>query len=156
MARKLGKAAAAATTAKMGGTMRLLISAGEASPSPPLGPSLGQRGVNIGQFCKEFNERTKDIKKGVPIPTKVFVNPDRTYTFTTTNPTVSYFLKQAAGIDKGACKTGHEVVGRVSLRHIYEIAKVKHKDPNLADHSLESVCKCIIGSARSMGIEVIK
>eukprot|EP00055_Hartaetosiga_balthica_P000489 m.136705 g.136705 ORF g.136705 m.136705 type:complete len:150 (-) comp10850_c0_seq1:27-476(-) len=140
---------------KVVGRFTMFIGANSAAPAPPLGPALGQRGINIMDFCKQFNEKTKEFKKGVPIPTAVEVKGDRSFSFKTGMPPNSYFLKKAANVNKGANKPGKELVGSVTLRQIYEIAAIKKQDAKFRNTPLQSVCKSIIGSARSMGIDVI-
>ncbi|NP_001088909.1 mitochondrial ribosomal protein L11 L homeolog [Xenopus laevis] len=157
----MSKALRAAKTVKkanVAGEIRALVRAGQAAPGPPLGPILGQRGIPIGQFCKEFNDKTKDIKEGIPLPVKIFVKPDRTYDLKIGQPPVSYFLKAAAGIEKGASQTGHEIAGIVTLKQLYEIALVKSQDEAfvIQDMQLRDVVKSIMGSAKSLGIKVMK
>ena len=134
---------------------RLLIAAGKAAPTPPVGPALGARGVRSMDFCKEFNARTAHISPGVPIPTVINIHPDRSFTFVTKTPTVSYFLKKAAGIEKGTGRPGHETLGTVSLKHVYEIAKIKATDEHLKHLRLEAIASTIIGSARTLGVQVV-
>lgn len=106
-------------------------------------------------FCKEFNARTAHIEPGVPIPTLITVQPDRSFTFLIKTPPATYFLKQAAGIEKGVGRPGHEMTGKISLKHVYEIAKVKATDEHLKTIPLESIARMIVGSARSLGVQVV-
>ncbi|KAI8983656.1 50S ribosomal protein L11 [Pilobolus umbonatus] len=135
--------------------IKLLVGAGKASPSPPVGPALGARGVKSMDFCKQFNDKTKHIQPDTPLPTVITVKPDRTFSFVVKSPPTTYLLKKAAGITKGAQTPGTEVAGTISLKHVYEIAKIKQKDDNLKHLSLESISSSIIGVARSVGIQVI-
>ncbi|XP_068182103.1 large ribosomal subunit protein uL11m [Antennarius striatus] len=154
---KIIRAAKAVKKVDKNPIIRAIVRSGQATPGPPLGPTLGQRGIAISQFCKDFNEKTKEMKEGIPLPVKIHVKPDRTFDLKIGQPTVSYFLKQAAGIEKGAKKTGHETAGMVSVRAVYEIAVVKSQDDcfKLRNTPLQTVVKRIIGSARSLGIKIV-
>ncbi|TFY69433.1 hypothetical protein EVG20_g3151 [Dentipellis fragilis] len=135
--------------------VRILIAAGKAAPTPPVGPALGARGVKSMDFCKEFNARTAHIEPGVPTPTLITIQPDRTFSFVTKTPPASYFLKKAAGIEKGTGRPGHEYVGTVSLKHVYEIAKIKATDDHLKHLRLQAIASTIIGTARTLGVQVV-
>ena len=133
--------------------IKLQIPAGGANPSPPVGPALGQRGLNIMDFCKVFNDKTKNIEKGAPIPVVITAYKDKTFKFVTKLPPVSHYLKKAAKIDKGSSTPGRELVGKVTMKDIEKIAKEKMIDLNAID--LEGAMNIVKGSAVSMGMEVI-
>ena len=139
---------------KILGYIKLEVPAGAATPSPPIGPALGQRGVNIMGFCKEFNARTGDMDKGTPLPTVITVYQDKSFTFVTKTPPASYLLKKAAGLQKGSGATGRETVGSVTRTQLREIAQVKMKDLNAND--IEAAARIIEGSARAMGLNVVE
>lgn len=134
--------------------IKMTLPAGQAAPSPPVGPRLGQMGVNIMQFCKDFNAATTAYVEGTPLTTKVIAYTDRSASFKIRSPPVSHLLKRAAGVEKGANAPGHETVGTVNLKHVYEIAKIKQKDRHLSHLPLEALCKSILATARTCGIEV--
>ena len=138
---------------KISGYIKLQVPAGQANPSPPIGPALGQRGVNIMEFCKAFNAHTQGMEQGVPIPTTITVYADRSFSFETRTPPASYFIKKAVKLDKGSPAPGRDFVGKVTMAQLREIAEVKMVDLNAND--LDSACKVLAGSARSMGIEVV-
>jgi large subunit ribosomal protein L11 len=138
---------------KILGYIKLQVKAGSATPSPPIGPALGQRGVNIMGFCKEFNARTAEMEKGTPLPTVITVYQDKSFTFVTKTPPASYFLKQALKLQSGSKNPGKETVGKVTRAQCRDIAEKKMKDLNAAD--LEAAARIIEGSARSMGLEVV-
>lgn len=132
--------------------VKLQVKAQEANPSPPVGPALGQRGVNIMEFCKAFNARTQDVEKGMPIPVVVTVYADRSFTFVTKTPPASVLLKKAAGIKLGSKKPNTDKVGKVTREQLEDIAKMKMADLSAAD--MEAAIRTLVGSARSMGLEV--
>ena len=138
---------------KILGYVKLQVKAGSATPSPPIGPALGQRGVNIMGFCKEFNARTADMEKGTPLPTVITVYQDKSFTFVTKTPPATYFIKQVTKLTSGSKEPGKSVVGRITRDQLREIAEKKMKDLNAND--IESAAKIIEGSARSMGLEVV-
>ena len=137
---------------KITGYIKLQVPAGAANPSPPIGPALGQRGVNIMEFCKAFNAATQNIEQGMPIPTTITVFGDKSFTFVTRTPPAAYLLKKAAKIAKGSGVTGKESAGRVTMKQVREIAEVKMPDLNAND--IDAACKIVAGTARSMGLQV--
>ncbi len=132
--------------------IKLQVKAGEANPSPPVGPALGQRGVNIMEFCKAFNAKTQDVEKGLPLPVVITVYSDRSFTFITKTPPASILLKKATGLKSGSSNPNTKKVGTITREQIEEIAKIKMEDLNAAN--LEAAVKTIAGSARSMGLNV--
>ncbi|MBS0123840.1 50S ribosomal protein L11 [Thetidibacter halocola] len=145
---------------KLMGKMKLQIPAGKATPSPPVGPALGQRGINIMEFCKAFNAKTQDMEIGAPCPTVITYYQDKSFTMDIKTPPASYYLKKAAGLKpvgkrnrpKGSVKPGRDVVGTVTVAQVREIAEAKMKD--LSANDVEAAMQIILGSAKSMGIEV--
>jgi large subunit ribosomal protein L11 len=137
---------------KLVGSMKLQVPAGQANPSPPVGPALGQRGINIMEFCKAFNAKTAEMEQGAPCPTVITYYQDKSFTMDIKTPPASYYLKKAAKLKSGAKTPSREVVGHVTTKQVREIAEAKMKDLNAT--SVEAAMKIILGSARSMGIEV--
>ena len=137
---------------KLAGLIKLQIQAGQANPAPPVGPALGQHGVNIMEFCKAFNAQTQGMEVGIPVPVVISVYNDRSFTFIMKTPPATVLLKKAAGIEKGSGTPNTAKVGKVTRKQLEEIAKIKARDLNSAD--LEAAIKIIAGSARSMGLDV--
>jgi large subunit ribosomal protein L11 len=137
---------------KIDAYIKLQVAAGKANPSPPVGPALGQRGVNIMEFCKQFNARTQELEQGLPIPVVITVFSDRSFTFITKTPPASVLLRKAAGIPKGSAVPNKDKVGKVTRAQVLEIAQSKAADLTAA--SVEAAARTIAGTARSMGIEV--
>ena len=137
---------------KIVGYIKLQVAAGSANPSPPIGPALGQRGLNIMEFCKAFNAKTQQMEKGMPIPVVITVFGDKSFTFDMKTPPASYFLKKATKLDGGSKRPGLDIVGSVTKDQIREIATAKMKDLNAQD--IDAAMKIIEGSARSMGLTV--
>ncbi|HEX8442351.1 MAG TPA: 50S ribosomal protein L11 [Allosphingosinicella sp.] len=139
---------------KITGYVKLQVPAGAANPSPPIGPALGQRGVNIMEFCKAFNAKTTELEKGMPIPTVITVYADRSFSFETKTPPATFLIKKAAGLKSGSKEPGKVVAGRVKRSQLREIAETKMQDLNAND--LDAATKIIEGSARAMGLEVVE
>jgi large subunit ribosomal protein L11 len=145
---------------RIDGYINLQVPAGQANPSPPIGPALGQRGLNIMEFCKQFNAKTKDLEAGAPIPVKITVFSDRTFAFEMRTPPATYLIKKAAGMKasgkpgSGSKNPGRDVVGQVTMAQVRDIAKTKMKDMNT--DNLEAAAKTIAGTARSMGLRVVE
>ena len=139
---------------KITGYIKLQVPAGAANPSPPIGPALGQRGVNIMEFCKQFNASTQEMEKGMPIPTVITVFADRSFAFATKTPPASYLLKKAAGIKSGSKEPSKISAGTIKRSQVAEIGEAKMKDLNAND--LEAATKIIEGSARAMGLQVVE
>ncbi len=137
---------------KVAGKLKLQVKAGQANPSPPVGPALGQRGINIMEFCKAFNAKTAEMEPGAPCPTIITYYVDKSFTMDIKTPPASYFLKKAAKLKSGGKTPGRENVGSVSTKQLREIAEAKMKDLNAND--VEAAMQIILGSAKSMGIEV--
>jgi large subunit ribosomal protein L11 len=138
---------------KILGYIKLQVKAGSATPSPPIGPALGQRGVNIMGFCKEFNARTAEMPKGTPLPTVITVYQDKSFTFITKTPPATFFLKEATGLKSGSGKVGKEFVGKVTRAQLRDIAEKKMKDLNAND--MDAATRIIEGSAKAMGLQVV-
>jgi large subunit ribosomal protein L11 len=134
--------------------IKLQVPAGKANPSPPIGPALGQRGLNIMEFCKAFNAATQDREPGMPIPTVITAYADRSFTFVTKTPPVTFFLKRAAGIQKGTQTPGRTRAGSITMAQAREIAEAKMPDLNAYD--VDGAVQMVVGSARSMGLEVVE
>ncbi|MBB3940660.1 large subunit ribosomal protein L11 [Novosphingobium fluoreni] len=139
---------------KINGYIKLQVAAGAANPSPPIGPALGQRGVNIMEFCKAFNASTQDLEKGMPIPTIITVYSDRSFTFVTKTPPASFLIKKAAGLKSGSKTPGKASAGTIKRSQLAEIAQTKMADLNAND--IDQATRIIEGSARSMGLEVVE
>jgi large subunit ribosomal protein L11 len=139
---------------KILGYVKLQVKAGSATPSPPIGPALGQRGVNIMGFCKEFNARTESFPKGTPLPTVITVYQDKSFTFITKTPPATHYIKEAISLKSGSTKPGRDVVGSITRAQLRDIAEKKMKDLNAND--IEAAARIIEGSARSMGLRVVE
>ncbi len=139
---------------KIDGYINLQVPAGQANPSPPIGPALGQRGLNIMEFCKQFNAKSKDMEQGAPVPVKITVFSDRTFAFEMRTPPASYLLRKAANIQGGSKEPGRTSVGTVTKAQVLEVAKQKMKDLNT--ENLEQAAKTVAGTARSMGLQVVE
>jgi len=139
---------------KIEGFIKLQVPAGQANPSPPIGPALGQRGLNIMEFCKSFNAQTQKLEAGMPVPVVITYYSDRSFTFIMRKPPISFYLKRAAKLDKGSKEPGRQSAGSITGAQIREIAKEKMSDLNAGD--IEAAARMVAGSARSMGLQVVE
>lgn len=139
---------------KIAGYLKLQVPAGAANPSPPIGPALGQRGLNIMEFCKAFNAKTQEMEKGAPIPVVITIFQDKSFTFTMKTPPMSFFIKKAMGVSKGSTAPGKETIGKITRDQVRTIAEQKMPDLNAT--TVEAAMKMVEGSARSMGLEVVE
>jgi len=136
--------------------LRLTVPAGKAAPTPPTGPALGQAGLNIMAFCKDFNARTADVREGTPMRVKVRAFKDRSFEFDVLSPPPSQLVMRAAGMAKGGTSPGKEVFGTITVQQVYEMARIKQKDVNMASLPLESIARSIVGVAKSVGVAVVR
>jgi large subunit ribosomal protein L11 len=139
---------------KIAGYLKLQVPAGAANPSPPIGPALGQRGLNIMEFCKAFNAKTQEMEKGAPIPVVITIFQDKSFTFTMKTPPMSFFIKKAVGMSKGSQAPGKDIVGKITRDQVRTIAEQKMPDLNAT--TVEAAMQMVEGSARSMGLEVVE
>ncbi len=139
---------------KIAGYIKLVIPAGKANPSPPVGPALGQRGLNIMEFCKAFNAATQSMESGMPIPVVITAYQDRTFSFETKTPPASFLIQKAAKLKKGSQEPGKKIVGKIRMNQVREIAEMKMKDLNAND--IDAASQMIKGTAVSMGVEVVE
>lgn len=139
---------------KIAGYLKLQVPAGAANPSPPIGPALGQRGLNIMEFCKAFNAKTQEMEKGAPIPVVITIFQDKSFTFTMKTPPMSFFIKKAMGINKGSTAPGKDIIGKITRDQVRTIAEQKMPDLNAT--TVEAAMQMVEGSARSMGLEVVE
>lgn len=137
------------------GVCRLIVPAAQAKPTPAIGQALGPLGLNMMEFCKAFNDQTRNYVDNIPMRVKLTAFEDRTFEFKVSSPATSWFLKKIAGVEKGTSQPGRSYVGEVSLGEIYEVAKIKQKDSSLQHHTLEGITKQIIGSANALGLRVV-
>jgi large subunit ribosomal protein L11 len=143
------------TTKKILGYVKLQVPAGKANPSPPIGPALAQKGLNIMEFCKAFNDATKSMEQGMPVPVVITAYVDKTFSYVMGTPPVTYLIKKAIGLEKGSQKTGITAyVAKITQSQVMEVAKQKMNSMNAND--LEAACRMVVGSATSMGVEVVE
>lgn len=134
--------------------VKLVVGAGQAAPAPPVGPALGSKGVKAIDFCKEFNARSAHLQPGTPVPVLLTIKPDRTFTFEMKSPPTSWLLMKAANVKKGSDQPTKNIVGKISLKHVYEIAKIKKTDERHKDVDMRAICGAVVSTAKAVGVEV--